>query len=380
MGYNGLTNFGIEYQARMTAENKPVTLTKVRVGNGSIPASQTGATTTNLYSYKKEVEILAKEQVENAVKLQILLNNLDQEIGFYVKELGVYVQDGAEEKLYWYINKDNPSYLDNKNVPSKHRYNLFLEVTNVETIIINFTGQGLLADKKYVDDSIADFETGYNITLNDIRNKINSKMVAGTLINSMNTGENIVKALQGNAGLNFDPNLLYLDNIGTKTKGYVYLDSRVKGVFECLNTTSSTANETVNFLNISNKSNSDKLENLSKTKLIFNNKQTTETGIFTLDDSIEKYKFINIVYAFGGDPTKLISVGSAVFNTDFLKSHYNSGLAFANTAIAENGVNVTFEHLYVKFINGTQINIEENRSTNNAVLNNNKIHQIYAWN
>ena len=122
------------------------------------------------------------------------------------------------------------------------------------------------------------------------------------------------------------------------------------------------------------------LENLSKTKLIFNNKQTTETGIFTLDDSIEKYKFINIVYAFGGDPTKLISVGSAVFNTDFLKSHYNSGLAFANTAIAENGVNVTFEHLYVKFINGTQINIEENRSTNNAVLNNNKIHQIYAWN
>lgn len=264
MGYNGLTNFGIEYQARMTAENKPVTLTKVKVGNGSIPASQTGATTTNLYSYKKEVEILAKEQVENAVKLQILLNNLDQEIGFYVKELGVYVQDGAEEKLYWYINKDNPSYLDNKNVPSKHRYNLFLEVTNVETIIINFTGQGLLADKKYVDDSIADFETGYNITLNDIRNKINSKMVAGTLINSMNTGENIVKALQGNAGLNFDPNLLYLDNIGTKTKGYVYLDSRVKGVFECLNTTSSTANETVNFLNISNKSNSDKLENLCK--------------------------------------------------------------------------------------------------------------------
>ena len=120
MGYNGLTNFGIEYQARMTAENKPVTLTKVRVGNGSIPASQTGATTTNLYSYKKEVEILAKEQIENAVKLQILLNNLDQETGFYVKELGVYVQDGVEEKLYWYINKDNPSYLDDKNVPSKH--------------------------------------------------------------------------------------------------------------------------------------------------------------------------------------------------------------------------------------------------------------------
>lgn len=122
------------------------------------------------------------------------------------------------------------------------------------------------------------------------------------------------------------------------------------------------------------------LENLSKIKLIFNNKQTTETGIFSLDDSIEKYKFINIVYAFGGDSTGLVSVGSATFDTDFLKSHYNAGLAFANTAIAANGVNVTFEQLYVKFINGTQINIVENRSTNNAILSNNKIYQIYAWN
>ena len=119
---------------------------------------------------------------------------------------------------------------------------------------------------------------------------------------------------------------------------------------------------------------------MSKIKLIFNNKQTIETGIFSLDDSIEKYKFINIVYAFGGDPTSLIAVGLAVFNTDFLKSHYNSGLTFATTSIAANGVNITFEQLYVKFINGTQINIEENRSTNNVTLSNNKIYQIYAWN
>lgn len=264
MGYNGLTNFGIEYQARMTAENKPVTLTKVRVGNGSIPASQTGATTTNLYSYKKEVEILAKEQIENAVKLQILLNNLDQETGFYVKELGVYVQDGVEEKLYWYINKDNPSYLDDKNVPSKHRYNLFLEVTNVETIIINFTGQGLLADKEYVDNKIADFETGYNTTIEDIRSKIDSKITSGTLPASLNSGEKIYKALQGSGGLKFDENLLYLNDVGTKKTGYYYLDRLTEGIFECTEQTETTVNNSSFFKNISNKANSDKLENLFK--------------------------------------------------------------------------------------------------------------------
>lgn len=75
-----------------------------------------------------------------------------------------------------------------------------------------------------------------------------------------------------------------------------------------------------------------------------------------------------------------MSVGSAVFNTDFLKSHYNAGLSFPNTSIAENQVTMTFESLYVKFINGTQIKIEENRGTNNSNISNNKIYQIYAWN
>ena len=266
MGYNGLTNFGLEYKARMSAEDKPITLTKVKVGNGSIPASQTGATTTNLYSYKKEVEILAKEQVENAVKLQILLNNLDQDTGFYVKELGVYVQDGAEEKLYWYINKDNPSYLDDKNTPSKHRYNLFLEVTNVETNIINFTGQGLLADKKYVDDSIANFETGYNATIEDIKSKIDSKITSGILPVSLNSGEKIYKALQGSGGLKFDENLLYLNDVGTKKTGYYYLDRLTEGIFECIEQTETTVNNSSFFKNISNKANSDKLENLFRIK------------------------------------------------------------------------------------------------------------------
>lgn len=307
MGYNGLTNFGIEYQARMTAENKPVTLTKVRVGNGSIPASQTGATTTNLYSYKKEVEILAKEQIENAVKLQILLNNLDQETGFYVKELGVYVQDGVEEKLYWYINKDNPSYLDDKNVPSKHRYNLFLEVTNVETIIINFTGQGLLADKEYVDNKIADFETGYNTTIEDIRSKIDSKITSGTLPASLNSGEKIYKALQGSGGLKFDENLLYLNDVGTKKTGYYYLDRLTEGIFECTEQTKTTVNNSSFFKNISNKANSDKLENLFK--VLYDGEGITS---FTIPENFRCYTYFLVnVYTvqsglFDGTSTYLI--------------------------------------------------------------------------
>ena len=260
MGYNGLTNLGVEYLARMIAENKPVTFTKIKVGNGSIPGSQTGASTTNLYSFKKDVEILSKNQIENSIKLQVLLNNLDLEVGFYVKELGVYVQDGEQEKLYWYINKDNPSYLPDKNTPSTHRYNLFLEVSNFETNIINFTGEGLLADKKFVEDSIneafSNFEEEYHETINTLLPK-------GTVPASLNTAEKIASALQANTGIKFDPDLLYLNYEGTKKVGYCYLDELADGIYECIKETSTTVNDSACFKNISNKNNSDRLDNLS---------------------------------------------------------------------------------------------------------------------
>ena len=165
MAYNGLTKLGAEYLSKCIANNKSVVFKKVKVGDGDIPIGATGQETTALYSQKKEVEILSKEQVENAVKLTILLNNLDLTQGFYVKEMGIFIEDDGVEKLYWYINKDNPSFLPDKNNPSKHRYNVYCEVSSSESIVVNFTGQGLLADKEYVDDSIKVIENNFNTSL-----------------------------------------------------------------------------------------------------------------------------------------------------------------------------------------------------------------------
>lgn len=165
MAYNGLTKLGAEYLSKCIANNKSVVFKKVKVGDGDIPIGATGQETTALYSQKKEVEILSKEQVENAVKLTILLNNLDLTQGFYVKEMGIFIEDDGVEKLYWYINKDNPSFLPDKNNPSKHRYNVYCEVSSSESIVVNFTGQGLLVDKKYVDDSIKVIENNFNTLL-----------------------------------------------------------------------------------------------------------------------------------------------------------------------------------------------------------------------
>lgn len=264
MGYNGLTNVGAEYLAKCMANKVGVTFTKVKVGNGAIPSGKTGQITTELYGFKKEVEILTKKQVENAIALTILLSNIDVEAGFYIKEMGIYIQDGGEEKLYWYINKDNPSYLPDKNTPANHRYNLYLEVTPVETTIVNFTGQDLLADKKYVDDSIKNFQTENDKVLENLRALVDTKLTKGNLPATIPDAKGIYDLLENNGGLNIDPNLLYLNDAGTKTQGKVYFDRNKKGMFECIQTTTSTTNSTTYFVDISNKASSDRLDNLWK--------------------------------------------------------------------------------------------------------------------
>lgn len=238
-----------------------------------------------------------------------------------------------------------------------------------ESIRLNNDGVGI-----YPSTSLKTEAKDLSEAVNEL---LDNKLDKGDVSEDYNTGKKIVNKINGLAG-GYNGKF----PLTVASKNGIYLLPATNKFYVCVEnySGSSLTAPNANFEELSVFQNRNKLENLNKIKLIFNNKQTTNTGIFTLDDSIENYKFINIIYAFGGDPTNLVAVGSATFCTDFLKSHYNAGLTFATTSIAENGSDVTFEQLYVKFINGTQINIEENRGTNNATLSNNKIYQIYAWN
>ena len=77
----------------------------------------------------------------------------------------------------------------------------------------------------------------------------------------------IYSILQKNSGLDFDQNLLYLNDSGTKMQGKIYFDRLAQGMFECIQTTTTTVNDTTYFKNISNKENSARLSNLVEFKI-----------------------------------------------------------------------------------------------------------------
>lgn len=91
----------------------------------------------------------------------------------------------------------------------------------------------------------------------------NGKLNQGTVPNSLNSAEKIVAALQGNGGLKFDPNVLHIGDAGTKRVGYYYLDKLKDGIFECLEETTTTVNDSSKFRDISNKASAERLDNLS---------------------------------------------------------------------------------------------------------------------
>ena len=90
----------------------------------------------------------------------------------------------------------------------------------------------------------------------------NQEAIGNALALNGKAGTEYDKETRNVAGGNFDPELLYLNDAGTKQKDYLYYDRLKPGVFRCLQTTTRTVNSTTNFVDVSSLENSNRLDNL----------------------------------------------------------------------------------------------------------------------
>lgn len=90
----------------------------------------------------------------------------------------------------------------------------------------------------------------------------NQEAIGNALTLNGKAGTEYDKETRNVAGGNFDPDLLYLNDEGTKQKDYLYYDRLKPGVFRCLQTTTGTVNSTTNFVDVSSLENANRLSNL----------------------------------------------------------------------------------------------------------------------
>ena len=173
MAFRGLTKKGADYLATRLANELAVEFLKVEIGDGAVVSGQNPKNQTSLISYKKDVRILKKEQENNAINLTIQITNDDIIQGFYLKEIGIYVNDSTSNGcLYWYCNEDNAQYIPAKtDSVIAFEIDIRMEVTNSDATIINWSGKNTWINKDYLEENYAK-NGGYKGTAQEIDDRV----------------------------------------------------------------------------------------------------------------------------------------------------------------------------------------------------------------
>ena len=289
MAYRGLTTSGANYLATRLAQELPVEFTKVQIGTGT-PAGNP-ADVTELQNYKLDAKILKKSQENNTVEITIQVVNDNVEQGFYLKEIGVFVNDDTE-KLYWYCNEDNAQYIPAKTDSAiAFEIDIKMEVTNVESPILNWSGQGTWVNKDYLEEVLRNYTPntrqmtagkgltgGGNFTSDKTFNVVSAN--DGIIVNEDNIQLNPVddlsnssttRALAANQGLildNKDKGIVGGYNgkfpLTSATKGNIYLLENTQKYYICITdyNGSKLTTPNANFEELSVYTNRSKLDNL----------------------------------------------------------------------------------------------------------------------
>ena len=177
MAFRGLTKKGADYLATRLANELAVEFLKVEIGDGTVVSGQNPKNQTSLISYKKDVRILKKEQENNAINLTIQITNDDITQGFYLKEIGIYVNDSTSNGcLYWYCNEDNAQYIPAKtDSVIAFEIDIRMEVTNSDTTIINWSGKNTWINKDYLEENYTQ-NGGYKGTAQEIDDRVVSAL------------------------------------------------------------------------------------------------------------------------------------------------------------------------------------------------------------
>lgn len=195
-------------------------------------------------------------------------------------------------------------------------------------------------------------KTAYDKGLEGV-NVANTKLTRGNLPAGLTDSKSLYDLLENNGGLNMDPNLLYLNDAGEKIKGKVYFDKNKKGLFECIETTSSTTNSTTYFVDISNKASSDRLNNLDKieTSEFYHLKNYGQSVITVHKIGNEYWLEVFLYKDYKITPKDIIIKAGTILCT--IKTKIFKGMTvFLSYQGSTNSVNYPYTYLYLDYNTG----------------------------
>lgn len=167
-----ITNAGINIINRaINGEN--LEFSSLKIGDGTYTGSEDLKTFTELVGYKNTFNISAASVDGNILKINATVSNENVNVGYQIKEVGIYGKVGNQETLIAIATAINPDFLaDRTSAPVTIIMEFYLTIDRASEI--NFTYS--IPSGVYVD--VRTFDTG----LKNIENKINQKLKKVTVV------------------------------------------------------------------------------------------------------------------------------------------------------------------------------------------------------
>lgn len=153
-----ITRAGLDMIAQSQAGGTLI-FTKGKLGDGQI-GDQSIPDLTDLINAKMSVELSSvTAKTEGHVEVRFIVDNTDLDVGFFVREVGIFakVNEEGEEKLYGYANAGNyTNYLADKTVP------IDSIITKIDLAVGNASNIAFTTDKSVVYVTLEDLEEAIN--------------------------------------------------------------------------------------------------------------------------------------------------------------------------------------------------------------------------
>lgn len=180
-----LTKKGLNLQAKVEAGETLLNVTKIQLGSGILDANEDSSNLIALKKSEKDIEISDKIPQDGGLcTISGVISNQDINIGFYVKEMGLFATDPDEgEILYMYTTDNKPDYLPAKstNKVVNASYNIDVAISNSELITAKINQVGLVT-VEIMQHNITEHDSSEVAHTNLFKNLFNTTTVTAEAI------------------------------------------------------------------------------------------------------------------------------------------------------------------------------------------------------
>ncbi|EJU19043.1 phage tail-collar fiber domain-containing protein [Fusobacterium necrophorum] len=184
MKFNGLTNEGKAYLAKIKTNHGTIEFKSMKFGDGSLLSYENPETFRRLKNQKSEKEILDKVSSGDTITLNSVVDNTALKNGYYLREIGIFVSDQGREILFFYMNDgDETSFVPPEtDGPYKSEIGINLVISNVESIVVNNEVPDLYVTKAFVErklkekQDVIEWKSGGNLEKTNLTENNSNKL------------------------------------------------------------------------------------------------------------------------------------------------------------------------------------------------------------